>query len=59
MKENFRESFDHHLAEVLEREVTAQREASESKEHRMALAHFVNKKKSLICSFKKWHTPVV
>ncbi|GAF12744.1 enoyl-CoA hydratase [Bacillus sp. JCM 19046] len=44
MKENFRESFDHHLAEVLEREVTAQREASESKEHRMALAHFVNKK---------------
>ncbi|WP_078393065.1 enoyl-CoA hydratase/isomerase family protein [Shouchella patagoniensis] len=43
MKQNFRESFDHHLAEVLEMEVTAQREASESKEHRYALEQFVNK----------------
>lgn len=45
MKNNFRESFDHHLAELLEMEVTAQREASESKEHRVALDYFVNKSK--------------
>lgn len=45
MKNNFRESYDHHLAEILEMEVTAQREAGESKEHRKALEFFVNKGK--------------
>ncbi|WP_059104186.1 enoyl-CoA hydratase/isomerase family protein [Shouchella shacheensis] len=43
MKQNFRESFDHHLAELLEMEVTAQRAASESADHRVALEQFVNK----------------
>lgn len=41
MKQNFRESFDHHLAELLEMEVTAQREAGASREHRLALERFL------------------
>ncbi len=43
MKQTFRDSFEHSLAEVLEMEVATQRQAGETKEHRAAIEKFVKK----------------
>ncbi|WP_034747137.1 enoyl-CoA hydratase/isomerase family protein [Halalkalibacter wakoensis] len=45
MKQNFHQSFQSSLHEVLQMEVDAQRKAGESKEHKAAIAAFLNMRK--------------
>ncbi|WP_332635024.1 enoyl-CoA hydratase/isomerase family protein [Halalkalibacter flavus] len=43
MKQNFQRSFDHHFEDVLQMEVTAQRQAGKTKEHQAALTQFLKR----------------
>ncbi|MDT8861893.1 enoyl-CoA hydratase/isomerase family protein [Alkalihalobacillus sp. MEB130] len=43
MKQNFRQSFEHNLDDMLQMEVNAQRQAGETKEHKAAILQFLKK----------------